>query len=315
MNQRSSSGKSAGFTSLNRNRHAFTLIELLVVIAIIAILAAILFPVFAQARGKARQISCLSNVKQTCLGAQMYAQDYDETFPRMDNNGSAYYAGFASCNETGPTDTPDWGDMRPASTGLANSNVGFFGVIQPYIKNYKVGVCPEIGETKWQQAVNTVTDITWPAYSKDYEPFWQGFQGQMAVNIRTIDYGCKSGAQASRANSRLPAIPRPAENVLFVGDSAWDWGPSLQAGVGNGGVWATGPDGSACGGGSGWTWYVHSGGRSGGSTQATTPAQQGFANVGFSDGHAKALKLGQLEQCVYSTEQAKWYMPLWETQF
>jgi len=60
---------------------AFTLIELLVVIAIIAILAAILFPVFAQARDKARQATCLSNVKQLSLGINMYAQDYDETLP------------------------------------------------------------------------------------------------------------------------------------------------------------------------------------------------------------------------------------------
>jgi len=61
-------------------RHAFTLIELLVVIAIIAILAAILFPVFAQARDKARQAACLSNAKQIGLAVQMYTQDYDETF-------------------------------------------------------------------------------------------------------------------------------------------------------------------------------------------------------------------------------------------
>ena len=59
----------------------FTLIELLVVIAIIAILAAILFPVFARAREKARQTSCLSNVKQMSLGVHMYIQDYDETLP------------------------------------------------------------------------------------------------------------------------------------------------------------------------------------------------------------------------------------------
>jgi len=64
-------------------RKGFTLIELLVVIAIIAILAAILFPVFARAREKARQTSCLSNVKEIVLGTLMYVQDYDERLPRL----------------------------------------------------------------------------------------------------------------------------------------------------------------------------------------------------------------------------------------
>lgn len=69
-------------TKQNGEPHAFTLIELLVVIAIIAILAAILFPVFAQARSAARKTTCVSNQKQIITAALMYAQDYDEIFPR-----------------------------------------------------------------------------------------------------------------------------------------------------------------------------------------------------------------------------------------
>jgi prepilin-type N-terminal cleavage/methylation domain-containing protein/prepilin-type processing-associated H-X9-DG protein len=87
-----------------RNR-GFTLIELLVVIAIIAILAAILFPVFAQAREKARAITCISNLKQIGLGLAMYVQDYDETYP---------YDHYA------PT---------------AATDVNWFGAIYPYVKN------------------------------------------------------------------------------------------------------------------------------------------------------------------------------------
>jgi prepilin-type N-terminal cleavage/methylation domain-containing protein len=69
-------------------RNGFTLIELLVVIAIIAILAAILFPVFAQAREKARQTQCLSNMRQMGLAVQMYLQDFDERFPLDSHTGS-----------------------------------------------------------------------------------------------------------------------------------------------------------------------------------------------------------------------------------
>src|SRR5438094_4972769 len=73
-----------GFTT-----KGFTLIELLVVIAIIAILAAILFPVFARARENARRSSCQSNLKQIGLGMAQYTQDYDETYPIMPYNGGA----------------------------------------------------------------------------------------------------------------------------------------------------------------------------------------------------------------------------------
>src|ERR1700753_3672408 len=76
---------------LRQGKSGFTLIELLVVIAIIAILAAILFPVFAQAREKARQISCLSNTKQIGLAVMMYVQDYDETYPFAWGAGGGWY--------------------------------------------------------------------------------------------------------------------------------------------------------------------------------------------------------------------------------
>ena len=94
-------------------RSGFTLIELLVVIAIIAILAAILFPVFAKAREKARQSSCLSNVKQLSLGFLQYAQDFDERMPQH------------RCNAPGNVQ------------GLC-----YFQQIEPYLKNAQIMKCP-----------------------------------------------------------------------------------------------------------------------------------------------------------------------------
>jgi prepilin-type N-terminal cleavage/methylation domain-containing protein/prepilin-type processing-associated H-X9-DG protein len=92
---------------MNKQRRAFTLIELLVVIAIIAILAAILFPVFAQARDKARQTQCISNARQIGTATLMYAQDYDETYP-----------------------SSHWGI--------------YYLLVQPYAKNKNLWRCPSI---------------------------------------------------------------------------------------------------------------------------------------------------------------------------
>src|ERR1700678_313395 len=109
-------------TMYQHSRKGFTLIELLVVIAIIAILAAILFPVFAQAREKARTISCLSNTKQIGLASMMYVQDYDEMFY------SQPWPGGCPDSQTGYwTDGPSEGLVQPVQHWAT--------LIYPYIKN------------------------------------------------------------------------------------------------------------------------------------------------------------------------------------
>ena len=111
-----------------RSKQAFTLIELLVVIAIIAILAAILFPVFAQARESARKTSCLSNFKQYNLGRAMYTQDYDEVNPIA--------FPFNNPQNTIYTSPPA---LRPPATTARM--VLWANSIQPYIKNYQLYGC------------------------------------------------------------------------------------------------------------------------------------------------------------------------------
>lgn len=107
-------GSSAPRRAATFFRSGFTLIELLVVIAIIAILAAILFPVFTQARAKARQASCLSNMKQIGLSIMQYTQDYDEGY------APAFYGSSAS-----------------------NTWSSWPVIIQPYLRNTQVFICPE----------------------------------------------------------------------------------------------------------------------------------------------------------------------------
>jgi prepilin-type N-terminal cleavage/methylation domain-containing protein/prepilin-type processing-associated H-X9-DG protein len=110
--------------TLASKRRAFTLIELLVVIAIIAILAAILFPVFAKAREAARSTSCKSNLKQLATALMMYSQDYDELRPRT------FFSG---------------GYLMP--DGTTSSFALWNHVLHPYVKNYGIFNCPSIRYT------------------------------------------------------------------------------------------------------------------------------------------------------------------------
>jgi prepilin-type N-terminal cleavage/methylation domain-containing protein len=108
-------------------RFAFTLIELLVVIAIIAILASILFPVFARARENARRASCMSNMKQLGLSMMMYKQDYDGRFP-----------------------SAGWADNLPCPDGSGNMCGASWEVkIYPYVKSLQVYVCPSDSDRVW----------------------------------------------------------------------------------------------------------------------------------------------------------------------
>ena len=136
-------------------RRGFTLIELLVVIAIIAILAAILFPVFARAREKARQSSCLSNVKQLMLGILMYTQDYNEVLPGYENHEDC------------------------------NPRVRWHHVVQPYLANEQILVCPS-------DSSRTI------CYGHNY---------------RYISYGMRSGSAS--AMTSLAEVVRPAETVML----------------------------------------------------------------------------------------------------
>jgi prepilin-type N-terminal cleavage/methylation domain-containing protein/prepilin-type processing-associated H-X9-DG protein len=127
-------------------RNGFTLIELLVVIAIIAILAAILFPVFARAREKARQTSCLSNLKQLGLSVLMYCQDYDDTYPMNYQDASSGPGTAAQIPLTWPNRLMPYiksNQLYACPSDARPPNVDFDGcrpILQSYCWNWHLGM-------------------------------------------------------------------------------------------------------------------------------------------------------------------------------
>jgi len=159
--------------------NGFTLIELLVVIAIIAILAAILFPVFAQAREKARQSTCLSNFKQLGTALMMYSDDYDETYPPMiiGRNWDT------STLQTAPAGGPAYSYF--AWLPLSFDEVTMWGktswrdLIFPYIKNVKMYGCPSRDVASYSYGYSLEISGCLPYASDGSRPAW--FSTPMAV--------------------------------------------------------------------------------------------------------------------------------------
>jgi prepilin-type N-terminal cleavage/methylation domain-containing protein/prepilin-type processing-associated H-X9-DG protein len=177
-----------------RNVRAFTLIELLVVIAIIAILAAILFPVFARARDKARQATCLSHIKQLSLGVLMYAQDYDEQllwYPSGSHCGWIYICGAP------PRYVLDWWDL-----------------VLPYTKNNQIYDCPSA--RPYRQNLLSNFGLRSVAIGYNMSPvFGNGLTKATLVNNVYPGVG-------------LAEVTRPADTIM-LGEAGHVWNPKATA--------------------------------------------------------------------------------------
>ncbi len=186
---------------MHKSRRGFTLIELLVVIAIIAILAAILFPVFARAREKARQASCQSNLKQLALASKMYMSDYDSRVVPMWR----------------------WGDA-----GGGRGRMWWQFLLYPYCKNYQMMECPSYDSIAWHfpAGAPNVPQGTTPCVS---EPTCaRGRTGYGKTWFRTDGLGdggyWNDGPKESRINY-------PAEVIEFMDSDCIVAGPHSPADI------------------------------------------------------------------------------------
>jgi prepilin-type N-terminal cleavage/methylation domain-containing protein/prepilin-type processing-associated H-X9-DG protein len=153
-------------------KRAFTLIELLVVIAIIAILASILFPVFARARENARRASCMSNLKQIGLGAMMYVQDYDEKYPILS---------YLDSEQVVPPN------------GVGTTNNCWIFRLQPYLKSSQLFNCPS-STRAWTGDQNAAANTSYGANSMFLQAGTAVSMASVDKPSQTIMFGDSDGA-------------------------------------------------------------------------------------------------------------------------
>ena len=254
--------KSVQPTSLGRKGSAFTLIELLVVIAIIAILAAILFPVFARARENARRSSCTSNLKQIGLGLLQYSQDYDEKLPR------AWYGpnGFSDSNPN--TGAYKWMDAA-----------------RPYVKSTQVYTCPSVPVGLGNGATGNYIPYDAPASGGNATPGGgRNNWGSYAMN--SAYWGTDVATQGpGNGGMNLSNLSAPATTIWVTdgnGSYQISWpNPGDQGGLSdltNGRVLAWRPPTSGD--------YLQEGG--------VVERHLETTNVLYTDGHVKSIKLNSL---------------------
>ena len=205
---------------MNQTRKGFTLIELLVVIAIIAILAAILFPVFAQARAKARQISCISNMNQIGKSTMMYVQDYDETFyPHRFNCGGVTCAAYQS----GAGLTADAAVLN-GSDPVSLQKYYWVYILQPYVKNYQVFKCPSATSAFIPGQAQAGPDFNAPGAKGN------GYGGQNSYGHNDAwmsPAGAFADPNGQPAVVGLAAVPRVASTILLTDASYYGVCPDV----------------------------------------------------------------------------------------